>query len=74
MALALGTRSASVKFCAKEATSTPDPVPKAVMSFCALVRLLAATLAAVTSAAGTAEVALVDVLDETDVAMGQLLR
>jgi hypothetical protein len=44
------------------------------MSFCALVRLLAATLAAVTSAAGTAEVALVDVLDETDVAMGQLLR
>jgi hypothetical protein len=49
-------------------------VPKAVISFCALVRLLAATLAAVTSAAGTAEVALVDVLDETDVAMGQLLR
>jgi len=72
MALALGTRSASVKFCAKEATSTPDPVPKAVISFCALARLFAATLAAVTSAAGTAEP--FDVLDETDVAMGQLLR
>jgi hypothetical protein len=72
MALALGTRSASVKFCAKEATSTPEPVPKAVMSFCALVRLFAAMLAAVTRAAGTAEDALVDVLGGTDVAMGQL--
>jgi len=31
-------------------------------------------LAAVTSAAGTAEVVLVEAVDETDVAMGQLLR
>jgi hypothetical protein len=42
------------------------------MSFCALARLLAATLAAVTSAAGTAEEEPFDVLDVTDVAIGQL--
>ena len=41
MAFCLGMRSASVRFCAKDETSTPEPVPKEVMIFCALARLAA---------------------------------
>jgi len=43
MAFSRGTRSASTKFCASEAVSTPEPADNEVMIFCALARLLAAT-------------------------------
>ena len=42
-----GTFSASTKFCASAATSTPEPAPKELKSFCAAVRFAAATSAAV---------------------------
>jgi hypothetical protein len=47
MALACGARSASTKFCAKAATSTPEPALRDEIIFCALALLAAATCAAV---------------------------
>jgi hypothetical protein len=47
MAFSRGTRSASTRFWAKEAVSTPEPADKELMIFCALARLLAATEACV---------------------------
>jgi hypothetical protein len=46
MAFSWGARSASTKFLAKEATSTPEPADREVISFCALALLAAATDAA----------------------------
>ena len=46
MAFSWGPRSVSTRFCAKEATSTPEPALSEVMSFCALALLAAATDAA----------------------------
>jgi hypothetical protein len=42
----LGTRSALTKFWANELTSTPEPAPNEVNSFCALALLAAAVAAA----------------------------
>ena len=47
IAFTFGARSASTKFCAKEATSTPEPALNDVMIFCALALLAAANWAAV---------------------------
>jgi hypothetical protein len=63
IAFSCGTFSAFTKFCAKEATSTPEPALKDVRIFCALALFAAATSAAV--------VAAVEVLELTaEVAMG----
>jgi len=66
-------RSASVKFCAKEDTSTPEPLPNEVMIFCALARL-AAWVAALEDALAAANelgvvVVVVDPVDVTLVAI-----
>ncbi len=42
IAFTFGARSASTKFCAKEATSAPEPALNDVMIFCALALLAAA--------------------------------
>ncbi len=63
IAFSCGTFSAFTKFCANEATSTPEPALKDVRIFCALALLAAATSAAVVPA--------VEVLELTaEVAMG----
>lgn len=46
IACSLGKRSASTKFCANEATSTPEPAPKEVINFCAFALFVAAAVAA----------------------------
>ena len=43
MALTCGARSASTKFCANDATSTPEPALSELMIFCALALLAAAS-------------------------------
>ena len=62
IAFSCGIFSALTKFCAKEATSTPEPAFNEVMIFCALALLAAATSAAVVAAVVelelTAEVAM----------------
>jgi hypothetical protein len=61
IALACGAFSASTKFCANEATSTPEPALKEEIIFCALALLAAANWAAVEV------VAVVALVDETAV-------
>ena len=69
MAFSCGAFSASTKFCAKEATSTPDPALKEEIIFCALALLAAASCAAVEVVAVVPEV---EVVDETaEVAMAK---
>ena len=60
MALACGARSASTKFCANEATSTPEPALREEMIFCALALFAAATCAAEVVLAPVVEVVLVE--------------
>ena len=69
IAFSCGMRSASTKFCAKEAVSTPEPAPSDVSSFCAADLLAAATCAAVLWAAAAAalEVAALEVEELTEV-------
>jgi hypothetical protein len=62
MAFSCGAFSASTKFCAKDATSTPDPALKEEIIFCALALLAAANWAAV-----EVVVAVVALVDETAV-------
>ena len=60
IAFSWGTRSASTKFCANEATSTPEPAPKELIRLCAAALLAAAVCAAVDVA--FLDVAAVDVV------------
>jgi hypothetical protein len=62
MAFACGAFSASTKFCANEATSTPEPALKEEIIFCALALLAAANWTAV-----EVVVAVVALVDETAV-------
>ena len=45
MAFSRGIRSASVRFCASDETSTPEPLPNEVMIFCAFALFNALTCA-----------------------------
>jgi hypothetical protein len=60
MAFSCGAFSASTKFCANEATSTPEPALREEMIFCALALLAAASCAAVEVVAVVPVVAVVD--------------
>ena len=62
-----GAPSASTKFCARDATSTPEPAPKDEMSFCAAALLAFATASGVLASA--ADVPLLSVLADVDVAV-----
>jgi hypothetical protein len=66
MAFSWGAFSASTKFCARDATSTPDPALSDEMIFCALALLAAANWAAV-DVVPLVAVFVVVVLDETAV-------
>jgi hypothetical protein len=68
IAFACGACSAETKFCAREATSTPDPALKEEIIFCALALLAAASCAAVEVVAVVPEVEVVDETAEVAIA------
>ena len=67
-----GTVSASTKFCAKAATSTPEPALSDVKSFCAADRLAAAVAAA--TLAALLVVAVLAVLVEETAVVAMVLK